>query len=239
MTTARKTQTRRTSIEAQPRAKPRRTQAQRRQETTDKILRAAIDLLVQRGYSGFSTIAVAAHAKVSRGARENYFKTKYDLIEAAWKAALHRAELRSRQKAGKISDDADPLTDFLASSGSFFLSDDYIALLELAMAARTDRKIQRIMHVLFKENRKRHDQLWLQAFERAGYDRKDVARFIDLANCVFRGAAMLSAWGLPPSLYRPMIAELRAMAPKPVNRRSSPRKRGPRVKQAGFPLARE
>ena len=216
MTTARKTQTRRTSIEAQqPRAKPRRTQAQRRQETTDKILRSAIDLLVQRGYSGFSTIAVAAHAKVSRGARENYFKTKYDLIEAAWEAALHRAELRSRQKAGKMSADADPLTDFLTSSGSFFLSDDYIALLELAMAARTDRKIQRIMYVLFKENRKRHDQLWLQAFERAGYARKDVARFIDLANCVFRGAAMLAAWGLPPSLYRPAIAELRGLAPKP------------------------
>jgi AcrR family transcriptional regulator len=237
MTTARKTRTRRTSAEAQPRAKPRRTQAQRRQETTDKILRAAIELLVDRGYSGFSTIAVATHAKVSRGARENYFKTKYDLIEAAWKAALHRAEMRSRRKAGQTS--PDPLGDFLASSRSFYLSGDYIALLELAMAARTDRKIRRIMHVLFKENRKRHDQLWLEAFEGAGYARKDVARFIDLANCVFRGAAMLSAWGLPPSLYRPAIAELRGLAPTPEKHRSSPRKRGPRVKQAGFPLARE
>jgi AcrR family transcriptional regulator len=212
MTKVRKAKARRKNTAA----KPRRTQAQRRQETTDKILRAATDLLVQRGYSGFSTIAVAAHAKVSRGARENYFKTKYDLIEAAWKAALRRAEMRSRQKAGQRSATPDPLGDFLASCRSFFLSDDYIALLELAMAARTDRKIKRIMHVLFKENRKRHDQLWLTAFERAGYARKDIARFISLANCVFRGAAMLAAWGLPASLYRPAIAELRMLAPKPV-----------------------
>ncbi|ARP98639.1 TetR/AcrR family transcriptional regulator [Pseudorhodoplanes sinuspersici] len=235
MTTTRKTKARRTSTTA----RSRRTQAQRRQETTDKILRAAIDLLVRRGYSGFSTIAVAARARVSRGARENYFKTKYDLIEAAWKAALRRAEIRSRQKAGRTPATADPLDAFMTSSSFFFLSDDYIALLELAMAARTDRKIQHIMHVLFKENRKRHDQLWLEAFERAGYARRDIARFINLANCVFRGAAMLSAWGLPPSLYRPVIAELRTLAPKPEIRRSSPRKRGPRVKQAGFSLAPE
>lgn len=209
MTKAQKAKARRKSTTP----KTRRTQAQRRQETTDKILRAAIDLLVHRGYSGFSTIAVAAHAKVSRGARENYFKTKYDLIEAAWKAALRRAEIRSRQKAGRTSATADPLADFMTSSGSFFLSDDYIALLELAMAARTDRKIERIMHVLFKENRKRHNQVWLEAFERAGYRRRNAEKLIDLTNCVFRGAALLSAWGLPSPLYRSVLENFRALAP--------------------------
>jgi|GEM_PF-1041171 len=217
--------------------KPRRTQAQRRQETTDKILRAAIDLLVKRGYSGFSTIAVAAHAKVSRGARENYFKTKYDLIEAAWEAALRRAELRSRQKAYQTSASAGPLSDFLASSRSFFLSDDYIALLELAMAARTDKKIERIMHVLFKENRKRHDQVWLDAFVRAGYRRQNAEKLIDLANCVFRGAALLSAWGLPASLYRGVIENLHALSPgvlgKPSRHRAATlRKAIPRRRKA-------
>ena len=78
-------------------ARTRRTQEQRRRETKDKILRAAIELLVEKGYAGFSTIAVAARAGVSRGARENYFKTKYDLIEAAWGAALARAGARSQR----------------------------------------------------------------------------------------------------------------------------------------------
>lgn len=210
--------------------KPRRTQAERRQETTDKILRAAIDLLVKRGYSGFSTIAVAAHAKVSRGARENYFKTKYDLIEAAWETALRRAELRSRQKAGEMSASSDPLGDFLASSRSFFLSDDYIALLELAMAARTDKKIEHIMHVLFKGNRKRHDHVWLDAFVRTGYRRQNAEKLIDLANCVFRGAALLSAWGLPAALYRDVIESLHALAPGVLGKLS--RRRSSTVRKA-------
>jgi AcrR family transcriptional regulator len=193
--------------------KKRRTQAQRRRETTDKILRAAIELLVEKGNVGFSTIAVAARAGVSRGARENYFKTKYDLIEAAWGAALARAEYRSQRQADKSSDQDDPLTDFLASSRSFFLGKDYIALLELAMAARTDKRIEEIFHKLFSKNRKRHDRVWIDAFARAGYSRRDAARYVDLANCVFRGAALTSAWGLPPSLFRPILKDLQSLAP--------------------------
>ena len=211
-------------------ARTRRTQEQRRRETKDKILRAAIEILVEKGYAGFSTIAVAARADVSRGARENYFKTKYDLIEAAWGAALARAGARSQRKADRIPDLADPVDNFLESSRSFFLGKDYIALLELAMAARTDRRIARIFHSLFKQNRKRHDSVWIDASARAGYPKRDVARFVDLANCVFRGAALMSAWGLPPSLYRPLLQDLHALAPTaklpPSGKllRSSPRK---------------
>jgi AcrR family transcriptional regulator len=223
----------------------RRTQEQRRREAKDKILRAAIELLVEKGFAGFSTIAVAARAGVSRGARENYFKTKYDLIDAAWEAALARAEARARRRAEQISVSADPVESFLESSRSFFLGKEYIALLELAMAARTDRRVAKIFQTLFKENRKRHDHVWIDALSRAGYPRRDVTRYIDLANCVFRGAALMSSWGLPASLYQPLLADLRALAPaarsSPARNLtpSSPRKRRPRAKQTGSPLARE
>lgn len=192
--------------------KPRRTQDERRRETKDKILRAAIDLLAEEGYAGFSTIAVAARAGVSRGARENHFRTKYDLIKAAWHAALQRAEARSRQKADRKFKTTNPVDDFFASSEAFFLSKDYIALLELATAARIDRNVARILHDLFRGNRKRADLVWIEALMRAGYPKQRVEQFIALSNCVFRGAALMSAWGLSSSLYTPVIAELRSWA---------------------------
>lgn len=204
--------------------KPRRTQEERRRATQDKILRAAIDLLVEKGYAGFSTIAVAARAGVSRGAREFHFRTKYDLIRAAWHAALQRAEARSRDKANKVFNSSDAVDDFIASSHSFFLSKDYTALLELATAARTDKKIARIFHDLFRKNRRRADLVWIDALIRSGYRKDKVERFIALSNCVFRGAALMSAWGLPPALYRPIIAELHLLAPAMMD--NAPR-RGP------------
>jgi AcrR family transcriptional regulator len=193
--------------------KSRRTQEERRRDTQDKILRAAIDLLVEKGYAGFSTIAVAARAGVSRGAREFHFRTKYDLIRAAWHAALQRAEARSRDKAKKVFNSSGAVDDFIASSHSFFLSKDYTALLELATAARTDRKVERIFHDLYRDNRRSADLVWIDALIRTGYRKDKVERFVALANCLFRGAALMSAWGLPPSLYQPVIAELHALAP--------------------------
>lgn len=191
---------------------PRRSQIERRQDAQNKLMRAAIALLVERGYAGFSTIAVAARAGVSRGARENYYKTKYDLIEAAWQAALTRAETDAQLLADKILVSSDPVEDFLSSSASFFLGDDYLAMLELAMAARTDARIERIFHALFRENRTRHDRVWIDAFVRAGYAKANVARFIAVANCMFRGAALMAAFGLPKKSYRGVVGELRGIA---------------------------
>jgi AcrR family transcriptional regulator len=191
---------------------PRRSQTERRRDAQDKLMRAAISLLVERGYAGFSTISVASRAGVSRGARENYYKTKYDLIEAAWQAALTRAETKAKLLADKILVSADPIEDFLSSSASFFLGDDYLAMLELAMAARTDARVERMFHALFRENRKRHDRVWIDAFARAGYARADVTRFIAVANCMFRGAALMAAFGLPKAQYRGVVGELRGIA---------------------------
>lgn len=205
-------------------------------------MRAAIALLVERGYAGFSTIAVAARAGVSRGARENYYKTKYDLIEAAWQAALTRAETKARLLADNIQVSADPVEDYLSSSASFFLGNDYLAMLELAMAARTDARMERIFHTLFRENRRRHDLVWIDAFARTGFAKGEVARFIDVANCMFRGAALMAAFGLPKIRYRGVVEELRAMAKVYLRMkhapRSSPRKRGPGTRKPGSPLSR-
>jgi AcrR family transcriptional regulator len=194
-------------------ARPRRTQEERRRATQQAILEAAIALLVEEGYARFSTITVARRAGVSRGARENYFRTKYDLIAAAWRAALERAEHRSQRLASGIGGSPDPVGRFLTSARSFFLSPDYLAMLELSMAARTDRRLARIFHALFRDYRKRHDEIWIRALQEAGYERRSIERFVELANCLLRGMALTSAWKLPPSFGRAPFDELQKLAP--------------------------
>lgn len=171
----------------------RRTQDERRRATQGAILAAAIELLVEQGYARFSTIAVARRAGVSRGARENYYRTKYELIAAAWRAALLRAKEHARKLArGKNA--SDPIDRFLRDSESFFLSHDYMAMLELSVAARTDPKLSRIFHALFKEHRQSHDDIWVDALIASGYDRARVKAFIDMTNLLLRGMALTSVW---------------------------------------------
>src|SRR5262245_31569035 len=197
------------------RARPtrRRTQEERRRATQDAILQAAIDLLAEEGYARFTTVNVARRAGVSRGARENYYHTKYELIAAAWRAALERVEQRSQGLASEIGLSSDPVGQYLSNARSFFLSRDYIAMLELGMAARTDPRLAGILHALFKDYRKRHDEIWIRVLEQSGYERRNIVKLIELTNCLLRGMALTGAWQLPQSQSGTPFDELERLAP--------------------------
>lgn len=205
-----------------PQTPKRRTQDERRRTTQEAILKAAIALLVEEGYARFSTIAVAKRAGVSRGARENYYRTKYDLIAAAWRAALIRAKEHA-QKLAKRTNDSDPLDRFLSDSQSFFLSHDYMAMLELSMAARTEPALSRIFYRLYKEHRQSHDDIWIDTLTAAGYDRARVAAFVVMTNYLLRGLALTTVWQKDRRFIRDALAEWREAAPPYL---------GPRTKAA-------
>ena len=199
----------------------RRTQEERRRATQQAILQAAIDLLVEEGYARFSTIAVAQRAQVSRGARENYFPSKYDLIAAAWRAAL----IKAQEHAQALARDAGggPAIDrFLRDSESFFLSRVYLALLELQMAARTDKKLAAIFHALYDEYRQSHDDIWIAALAQDGYSRARVRAFVRATQYMLRGMALTASGQGPQADFRAALREWRAMAPhymEPARRR--------------------
>src|SRR5262245_15684931 len=61
----------------------RRTQEARSKAARERLLRAAIELLQERGYSGLTTKEVATRAGFSVGALMHHFSTKADLVIAA------------------------------------------------------------------------------------------------------------------------------------------------------------
>lgn len=191
----------------------RRTQEERRRATQEAILQAAIDLLVDEGYARFSTIAVAKRAKVSRGARENYFPSKYDLIAAAWRAALIRAQEHARNLARDLGSGSS-VDRFLRDSESFFLSRVYLALLELQMAARTDKTLSKIFHVLYDEYRQSHDDIWIDALVQEGFARARVKAFVRATQYLMRGMALTSVWHVPQADFRAALREWRELAPR-------------------------
>ena len=98
----------------------RRTQEQRRNQTQEAILKATLTVLIEEGYEKFTTTRVAKTAGVSRGAQENYFRTKNELIVAATRYALTRAAEHARSLAKRAPRYSDPIEQFLADSKSFF-----------------------------------------------------------------------------------------------------------------------
>ena len=119
----------------------RRTQAERSATTQRLLLDATVACLVELGYGGTTTSAVAERAGVSRGAQLHHYGTRQRLMGAA---VAHLAARRLdwvQEKAARLpDDDSRPrrALDLLAEALSGPL---YAATLELYVAARVDRQL--------------------------------------------------------------------------------------------------
>lgn len=121
-----------------------RWQQQKAARTRQAILEAASQCLIERGYSGLTTVEIIERAKVSRGAMHHHFTNRAELLSGLIDYVLHRRLERF-------------LADYLAQIHGIHRSDavavatevhwnslkapEFTAFLELMMAARTDQQL--------------------------------------------------------------------------------------------------
>ncbi len=172
----------------------RRSQAERRENTQNSVLNAAIKVLLKRGYANFTTAEVAQIAGVSRGAQMNYFRTRDDLVLATGRYTLSKSTEEAIAFAEKSVSTRSTLTAFLENSERFFLGENYTAMMEVTVAARTDPRLAREIVSLLTQYRRTLNDIWIDAFTRAGYDRKPVVELIKLTNHIYRGMALTAVW---------------------------------------------
>lgn len=190
----------------------RRSQEKRRRDTQNAILNATHEVLTSEGYEGFTTTRVAQKAGVSRGAQENYFRTKDELILAATRHALSQAAEHAQALASGAARSNEPVDKFLADSQSFFFSRNYLALLEITVVARHRPMLARINTPVVRKFRHLLNAIWIDALCEAGYEQKGVETFIKMTHYLLRGMALTSLWQPQKSEYRAVLAEWRGMA---------------------------
>src|SRR5271154_6998069 len=84
----------------------RRTQQERSAAMRLRLLDAAVDCLYELGYSGTTTIEVAARAGVSRGAQLHHFPTKKRLVTVAVRPLLAKRLEEFREAFAPLPADA-------------------------------------------------------------------------------------------------------------------------------------
>jgi AcrR family transcriptional regulator len=87
---------------ASPNRTPRRTQAERREQTRAKLLDATIQSVLEVGYAGTTTRRVAELAGVSQGAQSHHFPRRVDLVGAAVEELATRRVAELRELAGDL-----------------------------------------------------------------------------------------------------------------------------------------
>jgi AcrR family transcriptional regulator len=118
-----------------PAARVRRTQAERSSETRSRLIDATIGCLVERGYTGTTTMAVCERAGVSHGSLLYHYGTREQLLGAALDATYERLRTPVMEAIAKLPEGearVDALVELLWGA---FGAPEFKAVVELWLAA--------------------------------------------------------------------------------------------------------
>lgn len=122
--------------------KPRRTQEERRTATRGRILDAAIESLLERGYAATTVGEVQARADVARGTLLHHFPTRVDLMVGAVQHVAAQRAAQFEREVALLPDDAGRLPALVDLAWRDFTSPMFFAALELWVAARTEPELR-------------------------------------------------------------------------------------------------
>jgi len=156
----------------------------------ERLVVAAIDCLVESGYPGLTTAAVASACAVSRGAMHHHFQTRMELVSAVVEHAVyHRMRTFLADYFEAVSRRVDePMIEMAVEAHwRSVQTRDYAAWVELAVAARTDPELAAI----FEPAARRYDAVWtsemIEAFPQWREDWDNLKLAHDFTSAVHMG----------------------------------------------------
>ncbi|MBL4792325.1 TetR/AcrR family transcriptional regulator [Citromicrobium bathyomarinum] len=126
------------SQQANHETKVRRTQADRTADTRRRALDATIRCLARDGYAATTTTKVAQEAGISRGGMLHHFPTRAELLSETLKDIEMTLRRKRIEALSKLPPDSDMFIPLTRIGWESYQSEEAMALIELAIAARGD-----------------------------------------------------------------------------------------------------
>ena len=165
------------------------------------ICEATVHCLAELGYSETSISRVVAKAKVSKGALQHHFPSKEDLMASTASYLLARpVEYSDRDTSSNIRERLRAFWDRMTNTRA------YLALLEILIAARTDRVLQARIAAGLKTSIKEIDEHFLPRYgDLNAAEQDDVLLLMTANRCLMRGLLVESQYGISEARQRQVL----------------------------------
>lgn len=190
----------------------RRTQAERRDATREKILNAAVELLLCRGYASFRVSDVADAAQVSRGAQTHHFPTKSSLLLAVLERVYADSTASSMSRIQMLRPGDDPLDLLFEEAEGFFMGPNFAIALDLLNMGDADPELRKTVQELSRIHRLPLEQGWIGVLIKFGVDPERAKNVVWMSYAIYRGLAMRAMIQVDPEHNAQVISEWRAIA---------------------------
>jgi len=131
----------------------RRSQADRRDETRRRAIKAAIDCLAEEGYAATTMVHVAELAEISRGGLLHHFPGKPELIEAVAREAIRSLTAKRKASLGTETSGVDRFVSLTDAVWANMREPESIAILEILIGSRNDPEISNLPRIVAKLDR--------------------------------------------------------------------------------------
>ncbi|AUW59565.1 TetR/AcrR family transcriptional regulator [Sphingobium sp. SCG-1] len=184
-------------------------------QTRARLIDATIRCIVKFGYANTTTPQVAAEAGLSRGAMLHHFENGSALIKATI-VELHEKRLRAFRRAAEITEH-EPAT-MVNTYWRQLQKPGFIAFHELALAARTNADLARILQPLQLEFRQKFNSQAVLLFPEWQDDPVSFELAMTLSQTMIEGMAInLLTKAIDESMVEPMLRlleqQIRLMKP--------------------------
>ena len=160
--------------------------------TRAALLDAALESLVELGYSATTTLETARRAGVSRGAQQHHFRSRNELLAAAVERLLERRIAEFQTAFAAMDPDVEPVDAAIDLLWAMFQGPAFIAWLELWVAARTDPALADAVVDMDQRFDEESRRVFAEMFPDAGADDPsfaDIGR--DFAFALMNGVALV------------------------------------------------
>jgi len=195
----------------------RRTQEERSHAMRARILEATLECLAELGYAGTTTIVVAEHAGVSRGAQLHHFPTRASLISAAVQHLF--AQLTERYERGftRVPAGAERIGAAVDLLWEIFQDARLTAVLELYVAARTDEELHRELVPIAERHHEKVLRLARGYFPDASLDGQAFAALLDVVLDALQGLAVRRLVTSDPKTLRISVELVKEIARRAIS----------------------
>lgn len=176
-------------------------QEQKSERARLTICEATVACLAEHGYSETSISRVVARAGVSKGALQHHFPSKEDLMASTAAYLLARpVEHADRDRTSNIRQRLLAFWDRMTNTSA------YLALLEILIAARTDRVLQARIAQGLKISIQEIDAHFLPLYgDLSAEDQDDLLLLMTANRCLMRGLLIENQYGIDPGRQRQVL----------------------------------
>ena len=178
----------------------RRTQADRSQQTQQKLLEATLAIMLRHGYTKLRIAEIAKVAGTSRGALLHHFPSKDDVVLATVEFAYTQALERARLTAMRYKRAEDPIQGIIEDGKEFFFSDFFFLLLDILYSSGDEAAKQKSRELGLRF-RLPIEELWKNVLVEAGLPPETAEDVLWLTFAIVRGMAVRTLFQNDPQRF--------------------------------------